>query len=286
MSEYIARLRSLLARDGAGKKGRAMTDLDAAQTRADASPPEQADQARLAFFKVLADAPLFVLLERDAQNEVLEPRIFDLDEGPVVLAFDTEDRLAAMGEGPMPYAQLPGRVLARLLSAEGLGLGLNLGSAAPSEMLLPLAAMRWLEQMLDQEPDLLAGDFGDLTAPDAELVAALRAILASAPATWGGLAQTLWVYGRDQSALVIVDGAPPEAQIALATALSEALRFAGFGRACGGHRLCRWPRASAGRCCGELAARCPAKACRNPFDHPGAGNGQGQAAHPPLDGVK
>lgn len=205
-----------------------MTDLDRAQEAANAATAD-GDAARLAFFRLLANTPLFVLLEREAGGEVLEPRIFALEEGQVVLAFDREERLAAMGDGPLPYAELPGRVLARLLAAEGLGLGLNLGSGAASEMLLPVTAMRWLEEMLVPQAEVVIDVFGPLTPPDAGLVAMVTRILDRAPPTWAGLARSAQVYGRGDGGLVVIAGAEPEAETALATAFSEALRFADLG---------------------------------------------------------
>lgn len=204
------------------------TDLDRAQAAANEADAD-GDAARLAFFRLLADTPLLVLLEREAEGDVLEPRIFTLEEGQVVLAFDSEERLAAMGEGPLPYAELPGRVLARLLAGEGLGLGLNLGSGAASEMLLPLTAMRWLEEMLVPQADVTLDVFGPLTLPEPGLVAIVTRILDRAPPTWAGLARSAQVYGRGDGGLVVIEGAEPEAETALTTAFSEALRFADLG---------------------------------------------------------
>jgi hypothetical protein len=207
-----------------------MTDLDKAQAAVEAGD----GAARLAFFRLLADTPLLLLLEREAEAEVLEPRIFDLDEGQVVLAFDSEERMAAMGGaavdgGPMPYAELPGRVLALLLAGEGLSLGLNLGSGSPSEMLLPVSAMQWLASMLQPQGDGHIEDFGELTAPGLGLVATVQGLLTQAPARWGGLASKVRIFGRGQGGLILIEGADPDAEVALATALTEALRFSDLG---------------------------------------------------------
>lgn len=201
-----------------------MTDLDRAQDAANGG----GDAERLAFFRVLADAPLLVLLEREVDGDILEPRIFDLEAGQVVLAFDDEGRLAAMGEGPLPYAELPGRVLARLLSAEGLGLGLNLGAGTASEMLLPKEAMVWLTDLLDQEAEVHVATFGSVQAPSDEFVSGVERILQTAPPTWAGLAQRVALYGRGETALLVIVGAVSDSETALATAMSEALRFANF----------------------------------------------------------
>ena len=66
----------------------------------------------------LHDCPeLFLLIEEAEDGAEVRPRVFALEEGRFVLAFDREDRLAAFAEGPAPYAALPGRVLAQRLAA-------------------------------------------------------------------------------------------------------------------------------------------------------------------------
>ena len=55
--------------------------LDAAHRQAEADP-----EKRPLFFDRLAGAELFLILEDES------PRVFDLADGPIVLAFDTEAR--------------------------------------------------------------------------------------------------------------------------------------------------------------------------------------------------
>jgi hypothetical protein len=207
-----------------------MTGLDQAQAAVLATDGPGADAARLTFFHRFADTPLFVLLEREAEGASFEPRIFDLTEGRAVLAFDLEERLARMGQGPMPYAELPGRVLARLLAGEGLALGLNFGAACASEMLLPAEAMQWLDTVLAPQSDVMQSDvgLGDLTRldpPHPGLLLALSQILQNAPDTWAGMAQGLAVYSRDGAGVILVQGAAPGVDTALQSSLFEALRF-------------------------------------------------------------
>ena len=75
-----------------------VTLLDAAHAALSADPEN--DALRLRFFERLADGELFLLLDREADGrdgaETLEPRIFPLEMGPVVLVFDREERLAVM----------------------------------------------------------------------------------------------------------------------------------------------------------------------------------------------
>jgi hypothetical protein len=89
----------------------------------EAAPDDEA--LRLRFFDRLAGAELFLLLEAEAGGGAITPRTFPVDGTPFVLAFDTEERLAAFSGGIAPYAALSGRALAPMLAAEGLGLALN-----------------------------------------------------------------------------------------------------------------------------------------------------------------
>ncbi|MFN4194136.1 MAG: SseB family protein, partial [Tabrizicola sp.] len=127
-----------------------VTLLDAAHAAVSADPENEA--LRLRFFERLADGEMVVLLAKEAEGETLEPQVFDLEDGPVVLVFDREERLAAFTGGIAPYAALPGRVIAGLLKGQGIGMGVNLG-VAPSSMLLPAEAMDWLAETLEEVPE-------------------------------------------------------------------------------------------------------------------------------------
>lgn len=205
-----------------------MTPLDAAFAATDAHPED--DAARLRLYQQIADAELFLLLTEEASGETLAPRVFPLEDGPVVLAFDSEDRLAAFTEGPAPYAALPGRIIAGQLAGQGIGLGLNLG-VAPSSTILPPAAMDWLATTLASTPEETSAKPRTLHAPRAlpeTLVAALTAKLAHA----GGLASAALLaavdYADDRRGhmLAFLD-ARPGAESALARAVAEALTFSG-----------------------------------------------------------
>lgn len=205
-----------------------VTLLDAAHAALTADPENEA--LRLRFYERLADGEMFLLLEREAQGETVEPRVFPLESGPVVLVFDREERLAEFSGGVAPYAALPGRVIAGMLKGQGIGLGVNLG-VAPSEMLLPPEALDWLAQTLDGGPEELEAVPEELLAPSAPevLVQALDGKLAKA----GGLAQAAvlagvrWQGGRRGHVLGII-GAKPAAEPSLARAVREALVFSGI----------------------------------------------------------
>jgi hypothetical protein len=165
--------------------------LDRAQAARLTAPDDAAAEG--AFYRLLADAALFLLLEAEAEGEVLTPRVFDLEAGPVLLAFDSEERLAMLGDAPLPYATLPGRVIAAQMAGQGISLGLNLGTGAVSEMLLPPEALDWLLERLAGTPQEVAAAPESFHAPRVPetLIQALRDNLAAQP----GLAQAAFLAG-------------------------------------------------------------------------------------------
>ena len=188
--------------------------------------------AGLRFYRLLADATLFLLLEREAEGARVDPRVFDLPDGPVLLAYDSEERLAALGQGPLPYAALPGRLIAQQMLGQGLSLGLNFGSGAASEVLLPPEALRWLCEMLEAKPLEMEATPAQFYAPQGlpdALSDALRFTLGGA----AGLARAALLAGVRYSdcrlghMLAVID-ALPAAEEALARALGEALVFSGL----------------------------------------------------------
>ncbi len=204
------------------------TDLDRLHRRMEDAPDSAG--ARLAFYDRLADAELWLLLAREPQDDVIEPALFDLEEGRVALVFDREERLADFSGAPAPYAALPGRVVARMLAGEGIGLGLNLG-VAPSAFLMPAAAVAWLAGALDHAPEpVLAAPAG--YRPPADVPEALLATLDAKLARLAGAATRAHLvsvtYGSGgQGHLLAFEGARPGTEPALAKAVSEALAFSG-----------------------------------------------------------
>ena len=204
-----------------------LTLLDAAHAACEANP--ESDAARLRFYERLADGEMFLLLEKEVENDLVEPRIFKLESGPVVLVFDREERLAEFSGGVAPYAALPGRVVANMLKGQGIGLGVNLG-VAPSEMLLPPEALDWLAEALEPAPEEVEAkpeEFFKPAAPEA-LIEALSAKLAKAKGLAGAalLAGVVYSGGRRGHMLAFVDAAEG-AEAALARAAREALVFSG-----------------------------------------------------------
>jgi hypothetical protein len=204
-----------------------VTLLDVAHAAVSADPENET--LRLRFFERLADGEMVLLLEHEATGARLEPKVFDLEEGPVVLVFDREERLAAFTGGIAPYAALPGRLIAGLLKGQGIGLGVNLG-VAPSSMLLPAEAMDWLAQTLEEAPEELEAlpeEFVTPKVPEA-VVSALDAKLAKAGglALAAVLAGVVYRGGRRGHLLAFLD-AVEGAEAALARAMGEALVFSG-----------------------------------------------------------
>ena len=148
----------------------------------------------------------------------------------MVLVFDREERLAAFTGAPAPYAALPGRVVARMLGGQGIGLGLNL-EVAPSALLLPPAAVDWLAGMLGQVPEERADRPEEVSAPKGlpdAVLAALDAALARAAGLAGGVWLVAARYGDGRAGhLLAFTDAALGAEVALARAVGEALAFSG-----------------------------------------------------------
>lgn len=204
------------------------TALDTAHGLMQAAPGD--DAARLRFFERLADSELFLLLSEEARGETISPETFDLADGPFVLVFDREERLAGFTGRAAPYVALSGRVLARMLAGQGIGLGLNL-DVAPSSILIPPEAMEWLDATLGHAPDEVEAGIREVHPPSG-LPEALLTALDAKLATGAGLAPVAYLAGvtyADGSRghlLGFVD-ALEDARGALAKAAGEALTFSG-----------------------------------------------------------
>lgn len=208
------------------------------------------EEGARAFWRALAETPLLVLLQAEARGDNLTPRLFDLEDGRFVLAFTSHEALASMVNGPVAHAELPGRVLIALLAEGGLGLGLDLGAGGMAERLLPAEALAWAAEQLGAVSGARQKALEGLAPPDAGAVAAVAALLASAPPGWGGLAVRAGLYKRDDGLALVVEGVPPAALGPLAQALGEALRLAdlggraidlAFGPLPGGGEVLAWP---------------------------------------------
>ncbi len=202
------------------------TPLDTAHALMEATPDDAAQ--RLRFFERLADSELFLLLQGSAAGDSLSPEVFEVDGAKYVLVFDREERLSDFVEGSAHHATLSGRVIAKMLAGQEIGLGVNLG-VAPSSILLPAEAMAWLADMLENAPVEVMARPVSVEAPLGVSQAMLEAIdtkLASA----AGLAEAAYLVtaeleeDRRGLMLAIID-ALPAAQGALAKAVGEVVMF-------------------------------------------------------------
>ncbi|MBC7737013.1 MAG: SseB family protein [Candidatus Saccharibacteria bacterium] len=199
-----------------------MTVLDQAHAGIDRGEAEG-----LAFYRALADAELLMVLEEEARGEVIRPRVFDLSDGPMLLVFDSEERLGGFGTGPVPYAALPGRVIAAQMVGQGLSLGLNLGTGAASAMLLPPDALDWLIEMLDQRPaEQVQAQITRFEAPKVP-EAVLNGLAGVMRSGGGGLAGVVYASGR-RGIMLALTGVPPDEEPRVARAVTEALAFSGL----------------------------------------------------------
>jgi hypothetical protein len=204
-----------------------MTALDDAYAAMVAAPDD--DAPRLRYYARLADGEMIMLLVAEAVGATLTPRVFDLDDGPVVLVFDSEEKLAGFAAGEVPYAALPGRVIAQQLAGQGIGLAVNLGAA--SMMLFPPDAVDWLAGTLETGPQEVQArpvGFHPPAGLPVVLIGALQDKLTQAGrlASAALIAGVAYDDGRRGHVLAFLDVAEA-AQAVLARAASEALIFSG-----------------------------------------------------------
>lgn len=189
------------------------------------------EPARLGFYGALADAEVFMLLEEEAGPDSIKPEILDLEGDRFALVFDSEARLADFTKEPAPYAALPGRAVAAMLSGQKIGLGLNLG-VAPSSILIPFEAMDWLMNTLAKTPAQDQMRVSAILPVDAATGALLPALTDKLHFA-GGLVSAVYlarfekVEGVASAVLGVLD-APGDSHDALARAAQEALIFTGI----------------------------------------------------------
>jgi hypothetical protein len=209
------------------------TSLDTALQRMQASPDDMA--ARLRFHSELINSELFVLLEEEAREDRLLPRVFDLADTRAVLAFDSEARMVAFAGQTVAYAALPGRVLVAMLVEARAGLSLIVNADTPHAELLPPQALDWLAETLAAPPpvadEAMPEGFSAPELPLASLdplVAALERRLSGVPGLQAAaLAAVKWHGGATGHVLALAN-VPEPARPALARAVAEALELSGL----------------------------------------------------------
>ncbi len=186
------------------------------------------ESGRARILSRLADTELFVALRAEPVADQADLMLFDLPDGRVALACDAEDRLSGFVAGPVAYLAMPGRVLAATLLAERVGLLVNPGQL--SEMMLGPDILDWLARSLDQRPQTAEAVPQRLSPADPALLAGLAGPLAERLADMVGLARAGWLMaaqwrGGETSHLLMIEGAAPEHQPAIAKAVAEMLGF-------------------------------------------------------------
>lgn len=204
------------------------TLLDRAWAECEAAPEDGA--LRLRYYARLVESEMILLLDHEATGDDIQPKVFDLEDGPIVLIFDTEARLTEFTGLPAPYAAVPGRALVEMLAGQGLGVGLNLG-VAPSSRLLPPEILDWLAQTLAESPQELTSRLTALHPPKG-LPEALLIALDQRLARMEGLAQMAYLVGTEDDSgarghLLAIVGAASGAEATLARAVQGALSFSG-----------------------------------------------------------
>ncbi len=153
------------------------TKLDTAFVSAMAA---KEDGAMAAFYDALAATMLFMPIEGDPEAEDAAPMALDLEGGPTLLVFDTEQRLAEFVDQPTGYAAAPGRTVIEMAARAGAQIGVNLGPS-PSATLLPVDVVAWIAEALTtpvEIRDLSKVLLSPPEAPDAALLEALAERLA------------------------------------------------------------------------------------------------------------
>ena len=205
-----------------------LTVLDSAHIAMETAPEDV--EKRLKYFERLADSELFLLLAEESSGETIKPELFELADASFVLAFDREDRLSAFVGKPAPYVALSGRIIAGMLSGQGIGIALN-PEVAPSCNIIDAEAISWLSNTVSAAPEeheAMPEEFSAPRVPEI-LITALSEKLATAT----GLADSAYLIsvtyenGANGHLLGVID-ALADAHGAIAKAVNEALTFSGL----------------------------------------------------------
>ena len=189
--------------------------------------PENND-ARLNYYGVLADTDLFLLLEQEPSNGILEPKFIQLEGNNFALAFDSEENLSEFYGEAAAFAQITGRVLAKMLLEEKIGLGINLG-VSEGELLLPYSVIEWFVSVLEETPDVVQNSPKKFLSANAFPEIMLKVLQEKLePAV--GLFDEIWIcgveYDEDEfSNLICLIGAQKPAEQAMIKSIKEVLSF-------------------------------------------------------------
>tara|TARA_R110002096_G_scaffold119038_8_gene257812 strand:- start:18151 stop:18927 length:777 start_codon:yes stop_codon:yes gene_type:complete len=206
-----------------------MTPIDTAHAHMEANPND--DNARLGFYERLMDGEMFMLLETESDGQNIKPDLFTVDDQTYALIFDREERLAEFAEKIVPFAAFSGRTVVAMLDGQNIGLGINL-AVSSSSTLLPPSAITWMAQTVATAPTQAEAKPSEIFAP-AKLPETFLTALDAKLSTMAGLAdiaylaQASYETGIRASVIAFVN-ARPDAQSAIARAISETLIFSGI----------------------------------------------------------
>lgn len=206
-----------------------MTPLDTAQAAMDAAPEDTTK--RMAFYERVADSELFLVLETEPTADKIQPALFPVEDEHYALVFDSESRMAEFTQNPTPFLAMAGRQITAMLAGQDIGLGLNL-AVAPSSMLLPASAVQWLHDTLGTAPEASEATPSAIYPPG-QLPETLITALDTKLATMAGLAKFAYLAeieyeNRPRTHVMAFIDAIPDAEPAIASAISEALTFSGI----------------------------------------------------------
>lgn len=205
-----------------------MNVLDQAFERAKADPDSETLQ--MAYYAAFAEAEVFLLLKGDSDGKTAEPHLVDPGTGPMALAFDLEERLAAFVGAVAPFLALSGRQVAEMLSAEGIGLAFNLET--PFETAFDAETLGWLAGVTGapETKEALPSEVAPPKDFHSDLLEAIDRKLAMAAgyAAQAVLAEARFADGSRSHILAVLDCAP-DAHAPLSQAIGEAMAFMGFG---------------------------------------------------------
>ena len=169
-----------------------------------------------------------MLLEQEPSNEILEPKFIQLEGKNFALAFDSEESLSEFYGEAAAFAEVTGRVLAKMLLEEKIGLGINLG-VYEGELLLPWEIIEWFVNVLDEAPNLVQNTPKKFLRAEAFPEVLFKALQEKLmPAV--GLFDEIWIcaveYNEDETShLICLMGVQNSAQQAIVKSINEVLSF-------------------------------------------------------------
>ncbi|MBK0398075.1 SseB family protein [Limibaculum sp. M0105] len=166
----------------------------------------EGDRPWLDFYEGFATARLHLALD-GAEGDRVRPTLLPLAEGRAAIAFDSEDRFAAVIGRPTEHAVLTGADLAALMASQGIALALNPGIEGGCQTVLEPDALDWIARHLVAGPSeeaVARGRLGPPASPEPELLDALARRVADLGAAVG----EAWLAGLaeagDEDELILV----------------------------------------------------------------------------------